>query len=98
MGLRFEWDRRKAATNLHKHGVSFDEASTVFHDALARIFDDEDHSGDEPREIAVGHSITGRLLLVSFVERGEGEIRIISARLTTASERDNYEENHLRQP
>lgn len=54
MGLRFEWDRRKAGTNLEKHGVSFDEASTVFHDPLARIFDDQDHSEQETREIIVG--------------------------------------------
>jgi uncharacterized protein len=93
MGLRFELDRRKAAAILRKHGMSFDEASTVFHDPLARIFNDESHSGDELREIAVGHSVTGRLLLVSFVERAENVIRIISARPTTMSERDDYEEN-----
>jgi hypothetical protein len=93
MGLRFEWDRRKAAANLRKHGVRFDEASTVFHNPLARIFDDEDHSTDEPREIIVGHSVTGRLLLVSFVERMENVIRIFSARPTTTREREDYEEN-----
>lgn len=92
MGLRFEWDRRKATANLRKHGVSFDEASTVFHDPFALLFDDEDHSGDEPRELAIGHSITGRLLLVSFVERQENMIRVISARPTTTYERDDYEE------
>lgn len=93
MGLRFEWDRRKAASNLRKHGVSFDEASTVFHNPLSRIFDDEDHSIDEAREIIVGHSATRRLLLVSFVELAENVIRIISARPTTTRERDDYEEN-----
>jgi uncharacterized protein len=93
MGLRFEWDRRKAAANLRKHGVSFDETSTIFHDPLALMFDDEDHSGDEPREIAIGHSITGRLLLAAFVERQEDVIRIISGRLTTTRERDDYEKN-----
>jgi len=91
MGLRFEWDRRKAVGNLSKHGVSFDEASTVFHDPLACIFDDEVHSEEELREIIIGHSLTGRLLLASFVERTENAIRIISARVTTARERDNYE-------
>jgi uncharacterized DUF497 family protein len=96
MGLRFEWDRRKAAVNLQKHGVSFDEASTVFHNPLARIFDDEDHSEKEPREIIVGHSAAGRLLLVSFVERMENHIRIISARPTTMRERDDYEKNQSR--
>ena len=93
MSLCFEWDRRKAASNLRKHGVSFDEARTVFHDPLSRIFDDEDHSSDEAREIIVGHSATMRLLLVSFVERAENVIRIISARPTTTRERDDYEEN-----
>ena len=89
MGIGFEWDRRKGAANLRKHGVSFDEASTVFHDPLTLIFDDEDHSEDETREIAIGHSVTGRLLLVSFVERTENVIRIISARITTTHERDD---------
>lgn len=92
MGLRFEWDRRKAAKNLRKHRVSFDEALTVFSDSLARIFDDPAHSVAEHREIIIGHSLAGRLLIVSFVERGEA-IRIISARLTTKRERQDYEEN-----
>ncbi len=93
MALRFEWDRDKAASNLEKHDVSFDEASTVFDDPLARIFDDEDHSLDERREIIVGHSILNRLLVVSFVERAEDVIRIISARTATRRERKDYEEN-----
>lgn len=93
MGLRFEWDRRKAATNLRKHSVSFDEASTVFSDSLAKIFDDEAHSAVEDREIIIGHSITGRLLLVSFVEREVNVIRIISSRPTTTRERADYEKN-----
>jgi hypothetical protein len=93
MSLRFEWDRRKSASNLRKHGVSFDEASTVLHDPLSHIFDDEDHSSAEAREIMIGHSATMRLLLVSFVERAENVIRIISARPTTTRERDDYEEN-----
>lgn len=91
--LGFEWDRSKAGRNLRKHGVSFDEASTVFHDAVASIFDDEDHSTDKPREIIVGYSATGRLLLVCFVERTDKVIRIISARVTTAREREDHEEN-----
>lgn len=77
MGLRFEWDRRKAAGNLRKHGVSFDKKrapSSMTHDPLARIFDDEDHSIHETREIFVGHSATGRLLLVAFTERTENVI------------------------
>lgn len=69
MGLRFEWDKHKASRNLQKHGVSFDEASTIFHDPLARIFEDESYSQSEAREIIIGHSAAGRLLLVSFTER-----------------------------
>jgi len=93
MGLRFEWSREKATPNLRKHRVSVDEASTVFHDPLACIFDDEDHSEEEPREIIIGHSIVGRLLVISFSERLPGVIRIISARVATRKERDDYEEN-----
>ena len=55
MSLKFEWDRRKAASNLSKHGVPFEEALTVFADGLARIFDDEDHSIEEQREIIIGY-------------------------------------------
>jgi hypothetical protein len=69
MSVRFEWDARKASANLHKHGASFDEASTVFDDPLAVIFSDDDHSVEESREIIVGHSVNGRMLLVCYVER-----------------------------
>jgi uncharacterized DUF497 family protein len=93
MDLWFEWDATKAETNLSKHGVSFQEAQTVFLDPLARIFDDELHSVNELREIIVGHSIDGRLLLVSFTERETGVVRIISARRVTRRERNDYEEN-----
>ena len=79
MALKFEWDEAKAAANLEKHQVSFDEASTVFADPLAKLFFDEDHSAEEEREIIVGHSLLGRLVLVSFTERGRNRIRIISA-------------------
>lgn len=91
MSLRFEWDRRKAAANVSKHNVSFQEALAVFADPLARIFDDEDHSIDEPREIIIGH-IAKRLLVVCFTMRGES-VRIISARRATRLERIEYEEN-----
>ena len=64
MGLRFQWDHKKAAANTTKHGVSFDEACTVFIDPLACIFDDEDHSHDEVREIIIGHSALGRLFIL----------------------------------
>lgn len=92
MKLRFEWDVGKAAANLRKHQVSFEEAQTVFYDPLASIFDDEWHSTDEPREIIIGHSRFARLLLVCFTERALGLIRIISARRTTRQERKDYEE------
>ena len=72
MSVEFEWDDDKAKVNLKKHKVSFDEASTVFADPLAKMFDDDEHSAEEIREIIVGHSTTERLLLVSFTERGRG--------------------------
>lgn len=93
MAVRFEWDENKASSNLKKHGVTFDEASTVFGNPLAVIFDDEGHSTEEPREIIIGHSPAGSVLLVSFTERGKGLIRIISARKATKKERRDYEEN-----
>lgn len=88
--MTFEWDDEKAATNLAKHGVSFDEAETVFVDPLAGIGSDPDHSEDEQREIIAGLSAAGRLLLVSFTER-RAFIRIISARELIPSERRLYE-------
>jgi len=93
MAYRFEWDEDKARSNLVKHGISFDEATTVFDDSLGRIFDDELHSTDEKREIIIGHSINNRLVVVCFTERPNERIRIISARLRTAKEQKAYEEN-----
>ena len=93
MSVRFEWNARKATINLSKHEVSFDEATTVFDDPLARIFDDPDHSLEEHREIIVGHSVNGRLLLVCFSERPENVIRMVSARSLTRTEKKHYEEN-----
>ncbi len=92
MNLKFEWDRKKAASNLSKHGVSFQEALTVFSDPLARIFDDEDHSIEEQREIIIGHSAKDRTLVVCFTAQGES-VRIFSARTATRRERKDYEEN-----
>ena len=92
MALEFEWDAKKAATNERKHAVTLEEASTVFGDALAFIFDDEAHSADEQREIIIGHSERNRLLLVCYTERAR-KIRIISARRATRRERNDYEEN-----
>jgi uncharacterized protein len=94
MGLTFEWSRRKASSNLRRHGVGFEEAMTVFNNPLTAIFDDQDHSTDEERrEIAIGHSARDCLLVVSFLERMPEVVRIISARPATKKERRNYEEN-----
>ncbi len=90
--MDFEWDPQKAASNADKHGLDFGEAATVFEDPLAAIFDDEWHSGEEAREIIIGHSAQGRLLTVCFTER-ESAVRIISARVATPRERRDYEEN-----
>ncbi|MEL6401787.1 MAG: BrnT family toxin [Cyanobacteria bacterium J06626_4] len=92
--MKFEWDLSKAAANLKKHGVSFKEAQTVFEKPLAVIFDDETHSAEERREIIIGHSQQNRLLLVAFSERSN-RIRIISARLATRQEREDYEQSAL---
>ena len=91
MNLRFEWDGRKALTNQVKHGVSFEEAMTVFSDPLARIFDDPDHSVAESREIIIGLSQKQRLLIVCFTEPSD-TVRIFSARKATKIERQDYEE------
>jgi uncharacterized DUF497 family protein len=88
--IQFEWDNKKAKRNHRKHGVSFEEASTVFYDPLSATFDDPDHSVGEPRLITVGYSSRGRLLVVSHTERVKS-IRIISARPATAHERKRHE-------
>ena len=93
LSMRFVWDPRKARANIRKHGVTFDEALTVFFDSLAAIHDDPDHSVGEYREITVGHSAGGRLLLVSFTEVSDDVIRIITARSAEPDERRAYEEN-----
>jgi len=93
MPFNFEWDEEKARSNWIKHGVSFDEATTVFDDSLGRIFDDELHSTDERREIIIGRSISNRLVVVCFTERPNERIRIINARLRTPKEQKAYEEN-----
>ena len=92
--MEFEWDDAKAEANVRKHGVAFAEAATAFADPLAALFPDPDHSDDEVREILVGYSERSRLLVVSFTERGEN-IRIISARVASAGERRNHEENPM---
>ncbi len=89
--MEFEWDEEKAAANLADHKVSFDEAKTVFDDPLYVDFYDPDHSYDEHRYLIVGKSQQGRLLIVSYTERGDA-VRLISAREVTSAERKAYEE------
>ncbi len=89
--MQFDWDTEKAEKNLKNHDVTFEEASTVFGDPLARIFDDELHSFDEWRNGIVGYSFENRLLIVSFTETENGIIRIISARETTSKEKRKHE-------
>ena len=89
--MRFEWDPKKATTNLKKHGVSFQEAATVFGDPLAITFQDPDHSKDEERQLTFGLSLQKRLIVVSHTER-QDVTRIISARSMERKERVIYEQ------
>jgi uncharacterized DUF497 family protein len=89
--VRFEWDPDKAARNLEKHGVSFEEAQTVFEDDLFVVFDDPDHSIYEKRYLIMGQSNEGHLLVVSYTERSR-RVRLINARPATRHERKAYEE------
>ena len=91
-GLKFEWDRRKEATNRKKHGVSFAEAKTAFYDENARVIADPDHSEEEDRFILLGLSSQLRLLVVCHCYREDQDtVRIISARRASRSERREYE-------
>jgi len=92
MGYIFEWDIKKAESNLKKHGVSFDESSTVFGDPLALLMPDPDHSIGEMRYVLLGMSNKQRLLVIAFAERPP-KTRLISARRATRQERRRYEEN-----
>lgn len=89
--MLFEWDEAKAATNLEKHGVAFEESCTLWEDPLFIVFADPDHSDDESWFLIFGQSNQGRLLVVSFTENEE-RTRLISAREATAAERKFYEE------
>lgn len=89
--MLFEWNIAKAKNNLRKHGVSFEEAASVFLDPLALTFADPDHSADEEREITIGLSLRQKAVLVSHCRRGE-RTRIISARKATRNEKAQYEE------
>jgi uncharacterized protein len=90
-GVTFEWDALKAAANFKKHGVTFEDGSSVFFDPLAITYSDPDHSMDERREVTLGYTMKKELVFVSHCERGE-RIRIIGARLATRTERRQYEE------
>lgn len=87
--MHFEWDHGKAETNAAKHGVSFEEALTCFYDPKQVAFYDPEHSGDEDRELLIGHSTQARLLIVSYTLRGQ-TIRLISARKATRLEAKTY--------
>lgn len=90
--VSFEWDAAKARSNHRKHGVTFEEARSVFHDEYARQFFDEAHAGSEERFVMLGLSNRTRILVVCHCERASGDIiRIISARKATARERAHYE-------
>jgi uncharacterized DUF497 family protein len=91
--VNFEWDPAKATQNRRKHRISFEEAATVFGDALAITFPDPDHSLSEQRFITVGASSRNRVVIVAHTDRGEN-IRIISARQATQRERKHYEEEN----
>lgn len=89
--MTYEWDPAKAAANVQKHGVSFEEAASVFLDPAALTFSDPDHSEDEDRAITIGRSARQRVLFVAHTER-EDRLRIISARRATRREQEQYEE------
>ncbi len=89
--MEYEWDPVKAESNLTKHGISFNEAATVFRDPLAVTYSDPDHSDEEDRFITIGTTSDGQLVILSHTDRGE-KTRIISARLTTRREKKLYEE------
>ncbi len=91
LGMQFEWNLDKAESNYEKHGISFEEATTVFDDLLSVTFPDPDHSVREQRYIIIGISGFGQLLIVSHTDREE-IVRIISARKATRQERRFYEE------
>lgn len=88
--MKFEWDDKKARTNVRKHGVSFDEALSVFFDPFAETISDPDHSEGERRFVSLGRTIKGRLVVVSHTDKND-VVRIISAREATRHERKSYE-------
>ena len=91
MAIKFEWDPKKAKLNIKNHGVSFEEATTVFADTLSTTIFDPLHSFEEDRCIIIGSSLKGRTLVVVHADRGDN-VRLISARLATKNERRKHEE------
>ena len=89
--MTFEWDPEKATENERKHGVSFEEAATVFGDRLALTYTDPDHSVGEFRFLTFGHTAHGRLVVVAHTDRDD-RIRLISAREMTPKEKRDYEQ------
>jgi hypothetical protein len=89
--VKFQWDPKKAADNLKKHGISFDDASTVFGDPLAATIPDPEHSADEVRFVTMGQSAKQQIVVVVHADREE-QVRIISARRATAGEKKKYAE------
>lgn len=94
--IDFEWDTSKAESNIRKHGVSFDEASTVFSDPFELTISDPEHSHGEYRFLSIGRSERDRLLVVSYTERHPNTIRVISARVASSPERQTYDSRSQR--
>jgi uncharacterized DUF497 family protein len=94
MELNFEWDEAKAATNLQRHQISFEEAKTVFNDPFLQTFPDPDHSEDEERYLSIGQSAAGTICIVIHTER-QAIIRLISCRKATRKERNDYAQGNF---
>jgi uncharacterized protein len=94
MELTFEWDEKKARANFQKHEVRFEEAKTIFNDPLLLTFSDFEHSNGEQRQLSIGLSARGRVLIVVHIDRGKN-IRLISGRKATPSERRIYEQGNF---
>jgi uncharacterized protein len=94
MELTFEWDEPKATANFKKHKVSFEEAKTIFNDPLLLTFPDREHSNGEQRQLSIGLSTRGRVLIIVHTDRGNN-IRLISGRKATANERKVYEQGNF---
>lgn len=94
MNNEFEWDPEKAISNFEKHGVTFEEAASVFFDPLSITINDPKHSVNEIRLIIIGHSILDRIVVVVHADRND-KIRIISARPATAAEKRSYERKQV---